>query len=98
MTLDLSHRLLGRGQQTQYRAAVRLRNDFEDRFHTLYILHIAYTCQGIFRQGCMAPVRLALLSVKITTARDRRCGRTYDVSRKSELTKRLVALSRRNRP
>ena len=37
LTLDLSHRLLGRGQEVQYRAAVGLRNDFENRFHSLYI-------------------------------------------------------------
>ena len=29
LTLDLSHRLLGRGQQAQYGAAVRLGNDLE---------------------------------------------------------------------
>jgi len=33
LTLDLSHRLLGGEQEAQYGAAVRLRNDFEDRFH-----------------------------------------------------------------
>ena len=33
------------------RAAVRLRNDFERRFHALSILHRAYACQGIYRQG-----------------------------------------------
>ncbi|HTF24290.1 MAG TPA: type II toxin-antitoxin system ParD family antitoxin [Candidatus Limnocylindria bacterium] len=49
MTLDLSNRLLRRDQEAQYRAAVRLRNDFEHRFHALRILHRAYTCQGIFR-------------------------------------------------
>ncbi len=48
LALDLSHRLLGRDQEAQYRAAVRLRNDFEDRFHSAYILHMAYTCQGIY--------------------------------------------------
>ena len=46
LALDLSHRLLGRDQEAQYRAAVRLRNDFEHRFHSLYILHRAYACQG----------------------------------------------------
>src|SRR5438445_233019 len=51
LTLDLSHRLLGRDQEAQYRAAVRFRNDFEHGFHSLDILHRAYTCQGIFRQG-----------------------------------------------
>jgi len=37
LTLDLSHRMLCRDQQAQYRAPVRLRNDFEDRYHSLYI-------------------------------------------------------------
>jgi hypothetical protein len=50
LTLDLSHRLLRRDQKTQYRAAVRLRNDFES-FHFLDILQRAYTCQGIYEQG-----------------------------------------------
>ena len=49
LTLDLSHRLLGRDQEAQYRAAVRLRNDLEHRFHSLNILRIAYTCQGIYK-------------------------------------------------
>ena len=35
LALDLSHRLLGRNQQAQDRAAVRLRNDFEYGFHIL---------------------------------------------------------------
>ncbi len=39
LTLDLPDRLLRRDQKAQYRAAVRLRNDFEHRFHSLYILH-----------------------------------------------------------
>src|SRR3989441_5230310 len=56
LTLDLSNRLLGRDQQAQYRAAVRLRNDFEHGFHFLCILHSAYTCQGIFRQAAQATV------------------------------------------
>ena len=50
LTLDLSHRLLGRDQQAQYRAAVRLRYDFENRCHFLCIPCRAYTCQGILRQ------------------------------------------------
>ncbi len=33
LTLDLSHRLLGRDQKAQYRAAVRLGNNFEYGFH-----------------------------------------------------------------
>jgi|ERR1700722_9751738 len=47
LTLDLSHRLLGRGQEAQDRPAVRLGNDFEYGFHAMYILITAYTCQGI---------------------------------------------------
>ena len=47
LTLDVSHRLLGRDQEAQDRAAVRLRNDFENRFHSLHILYRAYACQGI---------------------------------------------------
>ena len=45
--LDLTNRLLGRDQQPQYRAAVRLRNNFENRSHPFYILCHAYACQGI---------------------------------------------------
>src|SRR6266550_6479377 len=47
--LDLSHRLLGQDQEAQDRAAVRLRDDCERRFHALSIRHRAYTCQGIYR-------------------------------------------------
>src|SRR5262249_34577484 len=46
LTLDLSNRLLGRGQETQDRASVRLRDDVEHGFHAPNILHGAYTCQG----------------------------------------------------
>jgi hypothetical protein len=42
---------LGRDQEAQDGAAVRLSNDFEDRFHSLRILHRAYTCQGIYNGG-----------------------------------------------
>src|SRR2546427_9085212 len=49
LALDLSNRLLGRDQEAQYRAAVRLRYDVEHRFHALGILHSAYTCQGIYK-------------------------------------------------
>src|SRR5580700_1272443 len=56
LTLDISNRLLRRGQQAQYRAAVRLHNDFEYRFHSLSILHRAYTCQGILTPGLQARV------------------------------------------
>src|SRR5882672_10176686 len=49
LALDLSHRLLGRDQEAQYRAAVRLRDDFEHRFHALDIRHTAYACQCIYR-------------------------------------------------
>src|SRR5229473_4802700 len=55
LTLDLSHRLLGRNQEAQYRTAVRLRNDFEHRFHSLSIRHRAYTCQGIFSGDFVGP-------------------------------------------
>src|SRR6476660_1721202 len=48
LAFDLSHRLLRRDQEAQYRAAVRLRNDFEYGFHFFYILKMEYTCQGIF--------------------------------------------------
>jgi hypothetical protein len=51
LTLDLSHRLLGRNQEAQYRTAVWLRNDFEYRFHLFNIPYTAYTCQGIYRKG-----------------------------------------------
>jgi hypothetical protein len=51
LTLDLSHRLLRGDQKTQDRAAVRFGNDFEYGFHALYILYMAYTCQGIFTQS-----------------------------------------------
>jgi hypothetical protein len=53
--LDLSHRLLGRDQQAQYGAAVGLCNDFEGRFHALYIRHRAYTSQGIDEKRENAP-------------------------------------------
>ena len=56
-TLDFSHRLLGRDQEAQDRAAVRLREDCERRFHALSIRHRAYTCQGIYgatAQGVIA--------------------------------------------
>jgi hypothetical protein len=51
LPLDLSHRLFGRDQEAQYRTAVRLRNDFEYRFHPLQILQRAYACQGIYRRA-----------------------------------------------
>jgi len=43
LTLDFSDRLLGRDQQAQYRAAVRLGNDFEYGFHVS-----VYTAYGIY--------------------------------------------------
>src|SRR5215472_1805819 len=49
--LDLPHRLLRPNQQAQDRAAVGLRNNFEDGLHALYILNNAYTCQRIFSGG-----------------------------------------------
>ncbi len=45
--LDLTHRLLGRDEQIQDGAAVRLGDDFEHRLHSCYIRHCAYTCQDI---------------------------------------------------
>src|SRR2546426_512425 len=48
--LDLSHRLLGQDQEAQDRAAVRLGDDGERRFHALSIRHMAYTYQGIYGQ------------------------------------------------
>lgn len=48
LTLDFADRLFGRDEQAQYRAAVRLRNDFEDRLHILYIPDKEYTCQDIW--------------------------------------------------
>jgi hypothetical protein len=65
LTLDLSHRLLGRGQEAQYRAAVGLRNDLE-RFHSLCILYLAYTRQGIYKRNVRQ--RLAQLPVRIEPA------------------------------
>ena len=47
--LDLAHRLLRRDEQTQDRAPVRLRDDFEHRFHSLRILYGEYACKGIYR-------------------------------------------------
>src|SRR4030081_3051115 len=48
LTLNLSHRLFGRHQQAQYRAPVRLRNDFEGRFHTsMYTLPSIYASRNI---------------------------------------------------
>jgi len=37
LALDLANRLLRRDQQAQYRAPIRLGDDFEYRFHALYI-------------------------------------------------------------
>ena len=51
LILDLSHRLLRRDQKAQYRAAVRLRNDFKYRFHSRNIRWRAYTCQDIYECG-----------------------------------------------
>jgi len=51
LTFDFSDRLFGRHQETQDRSAVRLRNDFEYRFHLLYIPHTAYSCQGMYKHS-----------------------------------------------
>src|SRR5579862_3133071 len=48
LALDVPNRLLRRHQKAQYRAAVRLRNDFEHGFHSSDIPHGAYACQGIY--------------------------------------------------
>ena len=55
LTLDFSHRLLGGDQQSQDGAAVWLRDDFEYRFHRLYILQGAYTCQDIYKKNMAVP-------------------------------------------
>jgi len=48
LTLDFPYGLFGQDQQAQDRAAVGLGNDFEGGFHSLYIPHNTYTCQGIY--------------------------------------------------
>jgi len=45
--LDLSHGLLRGAEEAEDGAAIRLGNDFEGGLHSLYILNLAYTCQGI---------------------------------------------------
>ena len=60
LTFDLSHRSLARGQEAQDRAAVRLRNDFEDGFHVLNVRHEQYACQGIYAQGQRAAVQVSV--------------------------------------
>ena len=57
LTLDLAHRLLGRDQEAQDRAAVRLGDDFEDGFHGLDIPHRhirvkAYTVRLVALAAC----------------------------------------------
>src|SRR5205814_4163872 len=47
-TLNLPNRLFGRGQESQYRPAIRLGDDFEYRSHPPNILDGAYACQGIY--------------------------------------------------
>ena len=47
LTLDLSDRLFRCHQEAEDRAAVRLGDDLEHRFHTFDILLRVYTCQGI---------------------------------------------------
>jgi hypothetical protein len=47
LTLDFSYGLLGGGQEAQDGPAVRLRDDFEDGFHSSDIPCGVYTCQGI---------------------------------------------------
>jgi len=48
LALDLSHRLFRGEQQAQDGAAVGFGNDFEQRFHPLYILFSVYACQGMY--------------------------------------------------
>src|SRR5258708_7400884 len=74
-TLDLSNRLLGRDQEAQYRAAVRLRDDVEHRFHALDILQRAYTCQGIYkpRQRFQSGARSTGASEKWSSGRAEGC-------------------------
>ena len=45
--LDLAHRLLGRNKQAEDGSAVRLRDDFEDGFHSMNIRQCVYACKGI---------------------------------------------------
>ena len=66
--LDLSHRLWGREQEAQDRAAIRLGNDFERRFHWLDIPHRVYTCQGILNRESLA------LVIPILSQRTRKDG------------------------
>jgi hypothetical protein len=40
---------LGGDQEADYRAAIRLGNDFERSFHDFYIHVGAYACQGIYK-------------------------------------------------
>src|SRR4051812_6656805 len=47
LTLDLADRLFGGDQEAENGAAVRLRDDFKNRFHALDIPRRAYACQGI---------------------------------------------------
>src|SRR5579862_1379978 len=56
LTLDLTDGLLGRGEEAENGAAVRLGDDLECVFHASNILIHVYTCQGIFKifygRGC----------------------------------------------
>ncbi len=47
LALDLADRLLGRDEEAEDCASVRFGDDFEDRFHVVYIRHGEYTWQGI---------------------------------------------------
>jgi len=60
LTLDLAHRLLGRDQEAQYRAAVRLRNDGEHRFHSLI-----YSTGHMRVKVCKGPPAQATVSVGV---------------------------------
>ena len=48
LSLDISDGLFGGDEETQYRAAVRLRDDLEYRSHAPNMPHKAYTSQGIY--------------------------------------------------
>jgi hypothetical protein len=84
---------LGRDQEAQYRAAVRLRNDFEHRFHSLDILHRAYTCQGIYRKnGARATVSVGVRGCTAVTQPVHHRRQTPTPSSRSQERFRLTLL------
>ena len=102
LTLNLSHRLLGGDQQAQDRAAVRLRNDFEHRFHfVIYTPHGIYVSRHIWaRSSNDAPNRSLFLrnissAVNLLMWNAFSCGTVrsdtrWREGRKSELKKQAV--------